>query len=108
MTGAAEGTDPKPEENDMKTKITINGHDVTLERDDLITGERTTTTYFVPHLSGGAAGYVRIRDAAGRCPQVCRGLSGTGATLMATADTLPAVIRRELRRLVTIERRITQ
>jgi hypothetical protein len=89
----------------MRTKITAQFNDVTVERTDLITGERTRTTYFVPHVSDGRAGYVRIRDTAGRYPQVCERLYGTGNTLMATEATLGAVIRRELRRRVAAERR---
>ncbi len=89
----------------MKTKITADANNVTAERDNPITGERTTTTYFVRHVSGGNAGYVRIRDAAARFPQVCERLSSTGNALMATAETLPAVIRRELRRCIAAERR---
>lgn len=84
-----------------KTRITVNGNDVTVERDDPATGDRETTTYFVPHNGG----YVRIRDSAGRYPQVCERLYGTGSTLMATPETLPAVIRRELRKLARDERR---
>lgn len=61
--------------------------------------ERCTTTYFVPYLSDNRAGYVRIRDSRGQFPQVCEGLSSRGNTLMATPETLPAVIRRELRKL---------
>lgn len=82
----------------MKTKITVDSNDVTVDRDDPFSGERTSTTYFAPHTSSGSAGYVRIRDSAGRFPQVCVGLNSTGHTLMATPETLPAVIRRELRR----------
>jgi len=91
----------------MKTKITVDSnHYVTVERDDLFSGERTTTTYFAPHLSNGQAGYVRIADRAGRFPQVCERLSSTGSTLMATPENLPAVIRRELRRRYAADRRI--
>lgn len=82
----------------MKTIITAKSNAVTVERDDHFDGERTVTTYFVHPMSDGRPGYVRIRDAAGRYPQVCEGLSTTGNTLMATPETLPAVIRRELRR----------
>lgn len=89
----------------MKTKITVSSRGVTVERDDPFTGVRSTTTYFVPHISGGQPGYVRVRDAAGRHPQVCEGLWQSGATLMATVESLPRVIRRELRRRVSAERR---
>lgn len=82
-----------------RAKITVNGNDVTVDRYDHELGRRTTTTYFVPHMSNGQSGYVRIRDKQCRFPQVCELLSGSGATLMATAETLPDVIRRELRRL---------
>jgi hypothetical protein len=89
----------------MKIKITVYSNNVTVERDDQITGERESVTYFVPRIPDGKPGYVRIRDAAGRYPQVCEKLYGTGNTLMATPETLPAVIRRELRRRVAAERR---
>lgn len=80
-----------------RTRITADRNNVTIERDDPFSGERTSTTYFVPYSSDGHAMYVRIRDAAGHYPQVCDHLYGTGSTLMATPDTLAAVIRRELR-----------
>lgn len=76
----------------MRAKLTIDGHNVTVKRDDELTGERTSTTYFC------MGEYVHIKDRAGRYPQVCERLSGSGSTLMATDETLPAVIRRELRR----------
>ena len=86
----------------MKTTITVRDNNVTVSRENPFTGERETTTYFAPHNGG----YVRIRDRAGRYPQVCSGLSSTGSTLsVSSADELPAVIRRELRRLVAAERR---
>jgi hypothetical protein len=85
----------------MKTKITVNSNEVTVERDDLLSGERVATTYFVPY----SGGYVRIRDDAGRNPQVCEGLSERGPTLEATVETLPTVIRRELRRRSSIDKR---
>jgi hypothetical protein len=88
----------------MRAKIFVFGNNVTVERDDPYTG-RTSTTYFVPHTMRGAEGYVRIRDSAGRYPQVCERLYGGGDTLMATPTTLAAVIRRELRRRVADERR---
>jgi len=88
----------------MKTTIVTDRNNVTVERDDPIFG-RTSTTYFVPVSATGRAGYVRIRDARGQYPQVCEGLSSTGNTLMATPETLPTVIRRELRRLRNTERR---
>lgn len=89
----------------MKTKITINQinrNEVTVERDDPFFGDRITTIYFAPHNGG----YVRIRDAAGRYPQVCERLCGTGNTLYVDSiDELPALIRREHRRRVAAERR---
>jgi hypothetical protein len=85
----------------MKTKITVDGNEVTVERDD-ISGERTITRYYVPY--GG--GYVRIRAPFGReARQVCKGLYERGPTLTATVERLPGVIRRELRRRNAIERR---
>lgn len=92
----------------MKTKITVDRHTVDVERDDPITGERKTTTYFVRKDSEDASGYVCILDPARKYPQVCKSLGSTGSTLRATHETLPDVLRRELRRLVRIERRITQ
>jgi len=87
----------------MKTKITVDSNNVTVERDDPITGERETTVYFAPHNGG----YVRIRDSAQRFPQVCDGLQSTGNALsVSSAVELAAVIRRELRRCVSIERRV--
>ena len=86
----------------MRAKITVAGNEVTAERDDPVSGERTTTCYYVPH--GG--GHVRIRAPFGReARQVCNGLYERGPTLTATVETLPAVIRRELRRRNAIERR---
>ena len=88
----------------MKTKITVDGNEVTVERDDPVSGERTITRYYVPY--GG--GYVRIRAPFGReARQACKGLYERGPTLTATVETLPAVIRRELRRRNAIERRST-
>lgn len=86
---------------DMRAKITVDGNEVTVERDD-VSGERTTTRYYVPH--GG--GYVHIRAPFG-CdpPTVCNGLYRRGTPLTATVETLPAVIRRELRRRNAVERR---
>ena len=86
----------------MRAKITVNGNEVTVERDD-ISGERTTTRYYVPN--GGR--YVHIRVPHGReMPIACNGLYERGPALAATVETLPAVIRRELRRRNAIERRI--
>ena len=85
-----------------KTKITVNDNYVTVEADDDSLAGRTTTTYFVR--GDGKLGYVRIDDAAGRYPQVCNGLASRGETLMATAETLPAVIRREIRELRRAQR----
>ena len=82
----------------MKTKITVNGNEVTVEQDNLLSGRRESTTYFVPHTSNGESAYVRIRDIYGHYPQVCERLASTGNALMATPKTLPSVIRRELRR----------
>lgn len=92
----------------MKTKITVDRHTVDVERDDAISGERSTTTYFVQRDSEDGFGYVCILDPARKYPQVCKSLGSTGSTLRATHKTLPDVLRRELRRLATIERRVTQ
>jgi hypothetical protein len=86
-----------------RTKITVDRNNVTVERNNPFTGERESTTYFVPF--GTKSGYVRIHDRAGHYPQVCERLGRTGNTLTATPETLPAVIRSELRRLVATERR---
>jgi hypothetical protein len=89
-----------------RTKITTDGrNNVTVERANPSTGEHECTTYFVPYLSGGKSGYVRVRDTAGRYPQVCEKLYSTGNTLMATPSTLLDVIRSELRRRVAAEKR---
>jgi hypothetical protein len=86
----------------MKTKITVDGNEVTVERDDPASGERTITRYYVPQ--GG--GHIFIRAPFGReARQLCEGLYERGPTLTATVETLPAVIRRELRRRNAIERR---
>jgi hypothetical protein len=90
---------PSPAASPARAKITTDGHNVTVEMDDELTGERVRTTYFC------MGEYVHIRDAAGRYPQVCERLSGSGSTLRATDETLPAVIRRELRRRREAERR---
>ena len=89
----------------MKTKITVESNNVTVDRDDPFSGERCTTTYFVGNTTNGKLGSVRIRDGAGRYPQVCERLESTGNTLMATTETLPTVIRRELRRRNAADRR---
>jgi hypothetical protein len=91
-------------ENGMRTRITVDGNNVTVERDDHL-GERTRVTYFAPHIQSGNPGYVRIRDTAGTYPQVCELLYQTGNTLMATPESLPRVIRHELRRRMADERR---
>ena len=90
----------------MRTRITLDSNNVTVARDNPFSGERETTTYFVGRTSDGKSGYVRIRDAAGRFPQICEGLAGTGPTLRATPESLPRVIRRELRRQAASEQRI--
>lgn len=91
----------------MRTKITVDDYgDVSVLRDDPISGEITRVTYTVaPNTSPGRPSHVRIRDRAGQFPQVCERLSSTGRTLLATPESLPAVIRRELRRRVALERR---
>lgn len=86
----------------MKTRIyqEPNGN-VTVESDDLFTGDRSTVTYFCP----GSGGYVRIADG-NRYPQVCEKLYSRGPTLMcSSADDLLRVIRREYRRARNIEKR---
>jgi hypothetical protein len=89
-------------DTDMRAKITVDGNEVTVERDD-ISGERTTTRYYVPH--GGR--YVHIRVPHGReMPTACKALYERGPTLTSTVETLPAVIRRELRRRNALERRM--
>jgi hypothetical protein len=85
----------------MRAKITVNSNEVTVERDDVL-GERTTTRYYVPY--GG--GYVRILVPFGReVPTARKALYERGPALTATVETLPAVVRRELRRRNAIERR---
>ena len=86
----------------MRAKITVDSNEVTVERDD-ISGERTITRYYVPY--GG--GHVRILVPFGReMPTACEALYERGPPLTATVETLPAVIRRELRRRNAIERRL--
>lgn len=82
----------------MKSKITVNANrSVTVERDDIYSGERTQRTYFVGAASG--LGYVHYYTPSGGTSQICDGMRSSGATLMASRDSLPAVLRRELRKL---------
>lgn len=87
----------------MKTTIKTDAQGyVTISYDDADSGERITTTYFCP-LNGG---YVRIRDAAQRYPQVCERLSGSGSTLMCSSrEKLAEVVRREYRAMRRAEKR---
>ncbi len=74
-----------------RARFIVSGNEVTL-----VTPDGESTTYFVPWTERG--GYVRIRDAQGRFPQVCEGLQQWGGpTLWASTDTLATVIRREYR-----------
>jgi len=82
----------------MKTKYTQTGQYVTVERDNLITGERETVTYLCIGI------YVRTLDG----HQVCDGLASRGPTLIANPITLLSVIKREMRVLVRAERRCLQ
>ena len=87
----------------MKTKITVNANrSVTVERDDIYSGERTQRTYFVGAATG--LGYVHYYTANGGTFQICEGMCSTGNTLMASRDSLPAVLRRELRKLNAAEK----
>jgi acyl-CoA synthetase (NDP forming) len=87
----------------MRAKITVNSNEVTVERDDPVSGERTTTCYYAPYRGG----HVRILVPFGReSPTACEALYERGLPLTATVETLPAVIRRELRRRNAIERRM--
>lgn len=86
-----------------RTKIIVDRNYVTVQRHDQNSGDRTSTTYFVPATDRG--GYVRIYDADGRYHQVCEKLCRTGSTLQATPENLAAVIRRELRRRAAAERK---
>jgi len=89
--------------NKMKTKITVNANSsVTVERDDIYSGERTQRTYFVGAASG--LGYVCYYTANGGTSQICEGMSGSGNTLRASRQTLPDVLRRELRKLNATEK----
>lgn len=78
-----------------RARFVVSGNEVTLTAENAV-GEIKTTTYFVSY--GERGGYVRIRDAEGRNPQVCDMLWPTGPTLWATTATLADVIRREHRR----------
>lgn len=86
----------------MRTKITVDRNGVVVTRDDYLTGERKSVTYFAPY--GG--GYVRRLTEDDRNPQVCAGLYCNGPTLrVRSSDDLPALIRRELRKRSADERR---
>lgn len=88
----------------MKTKITVNqNRSVTVERDDVFSGERVERTYFVGATSG--LGYVHYHTANGGSSQICEGMSGSGNTLMASRESLPAVLRQELRKQNAREKR---
>lgn len=87
-----------------RARITVDSlGDVTVTWSDPTDLGPTTTTYTCPTLGG----YVRIRDAQGRMPQVCERLSSSGDTLRASSrDALPALIRREHARRVAAWRRM--
>ena len=88
----------------MKAKITVNSdHSVTVERDEVLSGERVVHTYFVSALSG--VGYVFYHTATGGTSQICEGMGITGSTLMASRESLPTVLRRELRKQANREKR---
>jgi hypothetical protein len=81
----------------MKTKITINpSQSVTVEMDADFSGERFERTYFVRASDG--LGYVYYTEKNGRVSQICDGMADRGITLMASRDSLPTVLRREIRK----------
>lgn len=75
-----------------RTKILQDGNCVTLTWENPLTDEIETTTYFTDRLRPG---YVRIIDDAGRFPQICEKLCGSGTTLFCSQAALLGVIRRE-------------
>ena len=79
----------------MKTRIYLDRGDVVVESDCPFTGDRRTTTYFVPHNGG----YVRERDKTGLNPQVCTALGRHGNTIRCpNPSDLLRIIRREYAR----------
>lgn len=86
----------------QRMHLTSDGFRTTIRYTDALTGERVQRKFRAPV---GEVGYVR-ELIAGRsdCPQVCERLAGMGVTLMASAESLPRVIRREYRRMVAAER----
>jgi hypothetical protein len=79
----------------MKTKFTLNTNgSVTVESDNLFSGERDERTYFCP----ANGGYVRQNVGRnGNHAQVCEKLNHTGSTLSCSASGAPllTLIRRE-------------
>jgi len=76
----------------MKTKITVDSNNVTVERDDPFTGERSISRISPRTCQVGnpLRSHSRFRWS---LSAVCEKLYSTGDTLMATPETLPAVIR---------------
>jgi hypothetical protein len=88
---AGRGGQPGSDASAMRMRVVIareNRNTVSLTEVD-----GTITRFFVPYASDGRQRYVCIRDDAQRYPQVCEGLYSMGSTLMASEDTLLAVIR---------------
>lgn len=86
----------------MKAKFTINTDlSITLEYDNDFSGTRNEATFFVP----ATGGYVRETTRSGAI-QVCEKLSNRGVTLMCSSPLeLPALIRREYRKMRAYEKR---
>lgn len=82
----------------MKTKYVRENQYLIVERDNLITGDRETVTYFC------RGKYVWTLGG----EQVCDGLASRGPTLIASPSTLLNVIRREMQVLMRNERRAVQ
>ncbi len=80
----------------MRTRIDQNqqGH-VTLEHIDLITEQHEERVFTAP----AEHGYVRELQSDGSTRQPCECLDRLGPTLMASEETLLAVIRREYRKM---------
>ena len=88
----------------MKTKITVNqNRSVTVDRDDYFSGKRTESTYYVVPLEEEA--FVYLLTNTGAILQVCAGMSALGRPIRASRESLPAVLRRELRKLNAAEKR---
>jgi hypothetical protein len=87
----------------MRTRIVEDAPGWVTVTADNVFGQIEATTYFVN--AGTGPRYVRVWDDSRGHPQVCEMLAFRGNTLMATRETLLAVIRREWRRMRDYDRR---